>query len=598
VKRSCGRAAALLLLVAAAVLAPAPLQAAALAIDVPLYASNGASAAIDPSGRATIADAQSGSLDFAPADRFAFPNRASYFMQTVVWLRIPYDARWRTGEFSIETSFDAASATLFARRTDGGWDTAEFGMDVPYAQRAVSRLVPTARIPASAGGVLYLRLSYAKESRKLSVVNAAEIEREESSANAQEPAQIFFIGVFFTLALTNLALFAFARSRMYLLYSAAMLLAAVNCGTLSYPFAWKWFWPHASPPHAVTLAFFGALVITAIVFFTSELLKVRTFWPRVDRFLRTFAIVAAINGVAAELWYASAHFGPIDLETIFRLLLFVPYGILIVSGIRAWRDGNPNAAFVVAGYAFQAVGIAFYLSNLWMIGESHSGFFSASALSCDGLLLFAALAAQLQQIQREAAEQTQAAAEQHRLAFTDGLTGIANRRAYDEALAREWDRASRAGTTLALVLFDVDFFKRYNDTYGHIAGDICLQTVAAAAQSCVRRPSDLFARYGGEEFVALLPQTDGAAAFAIAESMCAAVRNLNIAHAASSLGVVSISAGVASMAAKPFAEPALPHAADEALYLAKESGRNRVAAAGRVEEGSAVEPRAPASSQE
>jgi diguanylate cyclase (GGDEF)-like protein len=233
-----------------------------------------------------------------------------------------------------------------------------------------------------------------------------------------------------------------------------------------------------------------------------------------------------------------------------------------------------------------------------MIGESHSGFFSASALSCDGLLLFAALAAQLQQIQREAAEQTRVAGEQRRLAFTDGLTGIANRRAYDEALSREWDRASRDGTALALVIFDVDFFKRYNDTYGHIAGDKCLQSVAAAAQSCVRRPSDLFARYGGEEFVALLPRTDAAAAFAIAEAMCDAVRDLHIEHSASSLGIVSISAGVASTAAKPFAEPALPHAADEALYLAKEGGRNRVAAAGRIGEGSVVEPRTPSPAQE
>ena len=452
--------------------------------------------------------------------------------------------------------------------------------------------MPTARIPASAGAI-YVRLSYEKDSRKLSIVNAAEIDREEATAAAQEPAQIFFIGVFVTLALTNLALFAFARSRMYVLYSAAMLLAAVNCGTLSYPYAWKWFWPHYSPPHAVTLTTFGALVVTAVVFFTSELLKVRAFWPGVDRFLRTFAIVAGINGVAAELWYASTHVGPVDLETIFRLLLFVPYGILIVSGIRAWRNENLTAPFVVAGYAIQAVGIALYLSNIWMIGESHAAVFTASGLSCDGLLLFAALAAQLQQIQREAAEQTRVAGEQRRLAFTDGLTGIANRRAYDEALSREWDRASRDGTALALVLFDVDFFKRYNDTYGHIAGDTCLRSVAEAAQSCVRRPSDLFARYGGEEFVALLPRTDAAAAFAIAEAMCDAVRELHIEHSASSLGIVSISAGVASTAAKPFAEPALPHAADEALYLAKEGGRNRVAAAGRIGEGSVVEPRTP-----
>jgi diguanylate cyclase (GGDEF)-like protein len=583
----------MLLLLLAALLNPTPHQATSLPVEVPVYSASGALAAVDPTGRVTIANATTGALNFTPVERFAFPNTASYLRQTVVWVRVPYDPRWRSGDFSIETSFEAGSATMYAPRTNGGWDATKFGMDIPYADRAVARLVPTVRIPSGNPAALYLRLSYSKDSNKLSIVNAAEIDREEALANTQEPAQIFFIGVFVTLALTNLALFAFARSRMYVLYSAAMLLAAVNCGTLSYPYAWKWFWPHISPPHTVTLTLFGALAVTALVFFTSELLKVRAFWPGVDRFLRVFAVAAAINGVAAELWYASEYVGTVELETIFRLLLFVPYGILIVSGIRAWREGNPNAPFVVTGYAFQALGVALYLSGIWGIGESHSGFFSAAAVSGDGLLLFAALAAQLQQIQREAAEQKRAAAEQRRLAFTDGLTGVANRRAYDEALSREWDRASRDGTALALVLFDVDFFKRYNDTYGHVAGDKCLQSVAAAAQNCVRRPSDLFARYGGEEFVALLPGTDAAAAFTIAEAMCDAVRELNIEHSASSLGIVSISAGVASTAAAPFAEPALPHAADEALYLAKEGGRNRVAAAGRVGGGSIVEARAP-----
>jgi diguanylate cyclase (GGDEF)-like protein len=294
------------------------------------------------------------------------------------------------------------------------------------------------------------------------------------------------------------------------------------------------------------------------------------------------------------LWYASARFGPIDVETIAQQAVLLPFLILIVAGVKAWREGDLNAPFVVCGYGCMAAGIGLSLSPLWMTGvETQSGIPGGAGVACDGLLLFAALASRLERVQREAMEQAQAAAEQRRLAFTDGLTGVANRRAYDEALAREWKRSSRDGTTLALVLVDVDFFKRYNDRYGHLAGDECLQNVARAAESCIRRPDDLFARYGGEEFVAILPQADEAAAFAIAEAMCAAVRDLQLVHEGSSLGVVSISAGVASVVAPPFVEPTLAHSADEALYRAKERGRNRVASAQRSGEGSLVEPRPP-----
>jgi diguanylate cyclase (GGDEF)-like protein len=577
------RLAARSLLVLVAIAAAQPIgiaRAAETPVTIPIFEMPGAAAAVDPDRMSTIADATAGRMAFVPVGHFSFPRDVGYLRQAVIWVRVPANSAIVSGAFSVETSFDVESATLYSRNSAGGWDASAFGMQIPYADRPVARVVPTARIAASSGSPLFLRLAYARPSPKLAIVNAAAIDAEDAVESSQEGAQIFLMGVFVTLALTNVALFAFARSRVYALYTVAMLLAALNCATLGYPFAWKWLWPHLAPPHYLTLTLLGALALTAIVFFTSELLDVRAFWPKVDRFLRIFAVAAAINGVCATLWYAGAYVGAIELDALLRLAIFVPFLILIASGIRAWRDGNPNAPFVVSGYFCQAVGIALYLSNFWMMsGESHSGLFTGMGLASDGLLLFGALAARLDRIQREAAEQSRLAAEQRRLAFTDGLTGVANRRAYDEALAREWERASRDGSPLSLILIDVDFFKRYNDTYGHIAGDACLQSVANAVGQCVHRPSDVFARYGGEEFAALLPQTAEAAAVDIAEAMCAAVRNLQLPHAASSLGVVSISAGVAGTAAAAFAQPALPHAADAALYRAKESGRNRVACA-------------------
>lgn len=164
------------------------------------------------------------------------------------------------------------------------------------------------------------------------------------------------------------------------------------------------------------------------------------------------------------------------------------------------------------------------------------------------------------------------------LAESDGLTGLANRRLFEETLTRELARARRGGTSFALIMTDVDFFKKYNDRYGHVAGDDCLRKVAAALAAGARRPGDLAARYGGEEFVVILPGTDLDGAVTVAETVRAAVAELKLEHADSPFGQVSLSLGV--VAGLPAAEPdgAWVEAADRLLYEAKEGGRNRVAA--------------------
>lgn len=164
-----------------------------------------------------------------------------------------------------------------------------------------------------------------------------------------------------------------------------------------------------------------------------------------------------------------------------------------------------------------------------------------------------------------------------RLAFTDALTGIANRRRFDDVFGHEWSRAIREKTVLSLLMIDLDYFKTFNDTYGHQAGDLCLQKVAHALHDCIKRPADLVARYGGEEFVALLPGTDAAGATSLAEEMIAAVARLAISHEGSSLERLSLSIGAASETPSPSASAqALLQAADYALYRAKLGGRNRI----------------------
>ena len=168
------------------------------------------------------------------------------------------------------------------------------------------------------------------------------------------------------------------------------------------------------------------------------------------------------------------------------------------------------------------------------------------------------------------------------LALLDGLTNIPNRRRFDEALEQEWKRSVRTGTPLSLIMSDIDFFKRYNDNYGHGMGDICLKQVATALAAAITRPSDLVARYGGEEFVALLPETDAEGARLIAERFRSNAEALQIPHERSDASRwVTVSVGVASLI--PKAEDAfqeLMKQADHMLYRAKELGRNRVCGSG------------------
>ena len=164
------------------------------------------------------------------------------------------------------------------------------------------------------------------------------------------------------------------------------------------------------------------------------------------------------------------------------------------------------------------------------------------------------------------------------LASLDGLTGVPNRRIFDERLDAEWRACRRSGSPLSLLMVDVDHFKLYNDHYGHLDGDQCLKAIASALASSVERGRDMLARFGGEEFVCLLPDTDLEGAKHIAEKLRQAVEGLAIPHVESkTAATVTVSLGVATTAECDALEPPdLLKVADEQLYLAKQSGRNRV----------------------
>lgn len=183
-----------------------------------------------------------------------------------------------------------------------------------------------------------------------------------------------------------------------------------------------------------------------------------------------------------------------------------------------------------------------------------------------------------QELQAQKAALEQANLELQRLATLDSLTKVANRRRLDEYLQREWRRGVRERTPLSLILCDIDYFKNYNDNYGHQAGDDCLQQVAEAISKAVKRPGDLVARYGGEEFTVILPHTLLDGANQVAHFIQHNLRELKIVHSHSSVDeYVTLSIGVATMIPHPQTSPEqLISMADNALYEAKKQGRNRI----------------------
>ncbi|MBD2776631.1 diguanylate cyclase domain-containing protein [Iningainema tapete] len=183
---------------------------------------------------------------------------------------------------------------------------------------------------------------------------------------------------------------------------------------------------------------------------------------------------------------------------------------------------------------------------------------------------------QLEKQQTELYQKLQQANQQlEYLARIDGLTQLGNRRRFDEYIEQQWKQLAREQKPLSLILCDLDYFKGYNDTYGHLAGDECLVQIAAAINSAVKRSADLVARYGGEEFAVILPNTDETGAVQVATAIQNQVRQLQLEHSSSNVGYVTVSMGIATTIPSHNSLPqALIASADGALYRAKQQGRD------------------------
>ncbi len=289
--------------------------------------------------------------------------------------------------------------------------------------------------------------------------------------------------------------------------------------------------------------------------------------------LKTLAILALALAAAAAALAVSRY-----------PLLFLVYPVLLLVDLQLAFAGSALAMFLVCLLAVYLATNHHGPFGLWP-----ANLFLSRDLALQLFLGFQVVALfpasiRLLERRRFAEDLHQANVQLTRLASLDGLTGIPNRRSFDERFASEWSRASRAGSPLAMLMVDIDKFKEFNDRYGHHAGDQALIAVAGVLASWMRRPGDLAARFGGEEFAVLLPHTGQSGAAQLAEQLRQATAALNIPHQGSPFGYVTVSIGCAVFTPAPPAPGEdrlqLLTAADQALYQAKKAGRNCVEVAG------------------
>ncbi|MBN0988964.1 diguanylate cyclase [Amphritea pacifica] len=281
-----------------------------------------------------------------------------------------------------------------------------------------------------------------------------------------------------------------------------------------------------------------------------------------------------INCVALSYFtYAEQLYNALHVSALFVPLAFCMMGYLFLK-IKQHR--NPSDIILAYACFFMAVIVASRSLLLKLSPELFSATVISSQIIWPAFSVISGVFALLSYT-----EEVQFKLQQE--SNTDQLTGLANRRSMDRTLNKEWARADRHQRPLALMMLDVDFFKNYNDQYGHQAGDDCLKAVAQCLLSSCQRAGELAVRYGGEEFLLILPETDITAAKALSKKICASIAELEIPHHSSPQGVITLSSGIAVVSDHNYQNiDELLRAADSALYQAKQNGRNQTQIAQKI----------------
>lgn len=529
------------------------------------------------------------------------------YTRSAYWLKVELH---NPGAVPVRRLLEISNARLseiafYEPGADGAYRAHHTGSASPYATRDYPNryYVYELDLPAGAQQTYYLRV--ASEGAKLIPVRLWEPSAFDAHQQRDYLAQGIFFGMAVAMLLFNLVLFITLRDPLYLMYIAFVATTATGLAGQN-GLAHEWLWPALGgrwPNLSAAILF--SLSHATLTIFMRQMIGTRTLVPLLDKLLLAMVAWFLVSPVLLVFFYqhvAGAMTGIWSVTSPVTLLI-----ALVCVWHRQRSAYYFSAAFCVlfvANMGSALAALAFLPHNLI------TNFGTQIGSACEMLLLAFALADRMHVMRREK-EQAQAAAlaaqndlivglqlsEQRlearvaqrteelqqanenlaALSMTDGLTGIANRRRFDQMLAAEWARAARQQGMLAIGMLDIDHFKQYNDRYGHLQGDDCLRRVAAAVVAQFRRGGDLVARYGGEEFVFIVPEAQGDTALALAQAVCDAVAALDIEHAAAPSGRVTVSIGVGCDRPVGGVTPErLLHAADQALYQAKQLGRNRV----------------------
>lgn len=456
--------------------------------------------------------------------------------------------------------------TLFLPGPDG-YVEKHAGDLLPFSNREVAHRLEVFTIPAESAAWddwLYLRV----ESKGPIVFPLIAWTPEAFAAHDRE--ERFMLGMYYgaiaVMLLYHLLLFFSLRDRNYL--SFVFFIAGFAAAQLiENGLAFELLWPDA--PRWDNLAFPVAMGLTGFwaLAFAKGFLRAERYAPRIKRLADALSWVSLILAAAAFILPYRVALQSVSLLTIVVIATAVA---ATLAGIR--RGSRAAVFFALAWSGLLLGGLLAALANFGLLAHSFATYYGAQAGAVMLVVLLALGMADRINTLRLRKEQAELDS------VSDGLTGIPNRRRFDEYLAAEWQRAMRARSPLALILVDLDYFHDYNALYGHVAGDECLRAVAAALKNGLNRPADFISRYGGEEFAIVLPNTDVQGAVHVAEKLCRAVAALNISHDGSeAAGVVTATFGVAAELPAVGASAAkLVLRADTALYEAKRQGRNRV----------------------
>lgn len=503
----------------------------------------------DPQGTLTLEQVQTRTFRDNPSTSANFG-----FSPSAWWVRLSLsNPHERHQEVLLRQDYPLIDWLEFwAQDEDGTWQVRRTGDRTPFASREVQHrdFIFVLDLPANGQRTYYLRYaSGGPVNIALSLYSSqALIER----ISLEQLAYGCYYGGFLALVLYNLFMFLVVRDRAFLFYLLYVccygLYMAVHNG-LTYQLLWP-----GSPEMAngsllvlLGLSLFGSLK------FSRTILASRSQAPRLDLFGRVLQWLCLLLLLAVPLFSYAVLIQPFSYLTLLITLH------LLLLGITAFLSGSRPARYYLLAWTALLLGVTVYmlktfglLPHNWMTQNA----FQLGSL-IEMLLLSLALGARVRDL--------------HHDSYRDALTGLANRRQFDECMGEHFQQAREQGMPLSLLLLDIDHFKRFNDEHGHQAGDRVLQEVARLLQLEVRRPYTA-CRYGGEEFAVVMPQARAAAAEALAERLRRELRQASRAESP-----LTLSIGIASQEKGPFASAEqLFAAADSALYAAKSGGRDRV----------------------